>query len=51
MAKLVAKSAARPLTGFRDNAAFVGILSTELVHRTFVAGAHARHSEPNYTAA
>ena len=50
VAKLAAKSAAQPLTGFRDNAAFVGILSTELVHRTFVAGAHAEHSEPTYTA-
>ena len=46
VAKLRAKSAAQPLTGFRDNAAFVGILSTELLHRTFVAGASAATVNP-----
>lgn len=34
--KLVAKNQRQPLAGFRDNAAFVGILSTQLWHRAFV---------------
>jgi asparagine synthase (glutamine-hydrolysing) len=38
VAKLHAKCAARPTTGFRDNAAFVGILSTQLWSTAF-AGA------------
>jgi asparagine synthase (glutamine-hydrolysing) len=33
--KLVAKSRAGRATGFRDNVAFVGILSTQLWHRAF----------------
>ena len=37
--KLVAKCAAQPLTGFRDNVAFVGILSTQLLA--------SRHSSPD----
>ncbi|MGI2030924.1 asparagine synthase (glutamine-hydrolyzing) [Rhizobium panacihumi] len=36
VAMLARKCAAKPATGFRDNAAFVGILSTELWRRTFV---------------
>ncbi len=34
-AKLLEKSHRSPLAGFRDNAAFVGILSTEIWHRHF----------------
>ncbi len=34
-AKLLEKSQRSPLAGFRDNAAFVGILSTEIWHRHF----------------
>jgi len=37
--KLAAKNRRQALTGFRDNAAFVGILSTQLCHREFVRGA------------
>ncbi len=33
--KLVAKCRNQPLIGFRDNMAFVGILSTQLLHHTF----------------
>ena len=36
--KLAAKCRKQPLVGFRDNMAFVGILSTQLWHREFVAG-------------
>jgi asparagine synthase (glutamine-hydrolysing) len=39
--KLTRKSAEQPLRGFRDNAAFVGIVSTQLWHRNFVRGQHA----------
>ena len=35
VAKLHEKCRARPVTGFRDNAAFVGILSTQLWLKTF----------------
>ena len=35
VAKLHEKCRARPATGFRDNAAFVGILSTQLWLKTF----------------
>lgn len=41
VAKLHAKCRSRPVTGFRDNAAFVGILSTQLWQRTF-----ARQGQP-----
>jgi asparagine synthase (glutamine-hydrolysing) len=37
--RLVAKCRNRKFIGFRDNMAFVGILSTQLWHREFVAGA------------
>lgn len=37
VAKLVRKAKAQPLTGFRDNAAFVGILSTQIWLDTFTA--------------
>ena len=37
--KLSAKCTNRTLSGFRDNMAFVGILSTQLWHREFVRGA------------
>jgi asparagine synthase (glutamine-hydrolysing) len=36
--RLVAKCAKLPSTGFRDNLAFVGILSTQVWHETFVNG-------------
>ncbi|WP_052639570.1 asparagine synthase (glutamine-hydrolyzing) [Pseudorhizobium banfieldiae] len=36
VSRLHDKSRSRPLTGFRDNAAFVGILSTQLWHRQYV---------------
>ena len=36
VSRLHEKSRSRPLSGFRDNAAFVGILSTQLWHRQFV---------------
>jgi asparagine synthase (glutamine-hydrolysing) len=37
--RLVAKCSKLPSTGFRDNLAFVGILSTQVWHETFVSGA------------
>jgi asparagine synthase (glutamine-hydrolysing) len=37
--KLVAKCRAGRIGGFRDNAAFVGILSTQLWHRAFAPAA------------
>ena len=37
--KLIGKSAAAPLGGYRDNLALVGIVSTQLWHREFVAEA------------
>jgi asparagine synthase (glutamine-hydrolysing) len=37
--KLVRKCRTQALAGFRDNMAFVGILSTQLWHREFVCGA------------
>src|SRR4029079_16047659 len=37
--RLVAKCSKLPSTGFRDNLAFVGILSTQVWHETFVGGA------------
>lgn len=37
--KLQRKCASQDFVGFRDNTAFVGILSTQLWHRTFVRGA------------
>jgi asparagine synthase (glutamine-hydrolysing) len=37
--KLYAKCRKQDFLGFRDNMAFVGILSTELLHRAFVSGA------------
>lgn len=40
--KLAEKCAANGTAGFRDNAAYVGILSTQLWHRQFIAGAGAR---------
>ena len=36
VAKLKAKARSGPMSGFRDNAAFVGILSSQLWHRQFV---------------
>jgi asparagine synthase (glutamine-hydrolysing) len=36
--RLVAKCSKLPSTGFRDNLAFVGILSTQVWHETFVNG-------------
>lgn len=42
VAKLAEKCAVNGTSGFRDNAAFVGILSTQLWHRQFIAGAGAR---------
>ena len=42
--KLVRKCAASAAVGFRDNVAFVGILSTQLWHDTFVQGARAEMS-------
>lgn len=43
VARLVEKCDRLPSTGFRDNLAFVGILSTQVWHETFVAaGKHAR---------
>lgn len=36
-AKLAQKAAARPLTGFRDNAAFIGILSSQIWQKAFTA--------------
>ncbi|WP_163270761.1 asparagine synthase (glutamine-hydrolyzing) [Chelativorans alearense] len=44
VSKLFAKSRQQPLTGFRDNAAFVGILSSQLWLETFT-GSHFRASE------
>ena len=38
VSRLRDKSRSRPLTGFRDNAALVGILSTQLWHRQFAPG-------------
>jgi asparagine synthase (glutamine-hydrolysing) len=61
--RLVQKCARLPSTGFRDNLAFVGILSTQVWHETFVAGAAnagialaspnttVRHSEPGVASA
>jgi asparagine synthase (glutamine-hydrolysing) len=40
--KLARKCRAQPFVGFRDNMAFVGILSTQLWHRAFVEGFAAR---------
>jgi len=37
--RLVQKCARLPSTGFRDNLAFVGILSTQVWHETFINGA------------
>ena len=39
--KLVAKSRRQALTGFRDNAALIGVLSTQLWHQEFVRGTQA----------
>jgi asparagine synthase (glutamine-hydrolysing) len=36
VAKLAAKAKDRPLLGYRDNTAFVGVLSTELWRRAFM---------------
>ena len=44
VAKLHEKCSARPASGFRDNAAFVGILSTQLWLQTFT-GTSGRRSE------
>jgi asparagine synthase (glutamine-hydrolysing) len=41
VAKLATKARSGAMAGFRDNAAFVGILSTQLWHREFVAGTKA----------
>lgn len=40
--KLAAKARDRRIVGFRDNAAFVGILSTQLWHRAFAGASAAR---------
>jgi asparagine synthase (glutamine-hydrolysing) len=45
--KLVRKCSAQASPGFRDNAAFVGILSTQLLHREFAAARAAPHSTSN----
>jgi asparagine synthase (glutamine-hydrolysing) len=42
VAKLFAKAEGRPLLGYRDNTAFVGVLSTELWRRAFVVKHPAR---------
>jgi len=42
VSRLVAKCDKLPSTGFRDNLAFVGILSTQVWHESFVNGGHAR---------
>lgn len=39
VSKLMQKSAAAGVSGFRDNAAYVGILSTQLWHRQFITTA------------
>ena len=44
--KLAAKCRKGTFIGFRDNMAFVGILSTQLWHRAFVAGAAAPVAAP-----
>jgi asparagine synthase (glutamine-hydrolysing) len=44
VAKLAQKARTTTMSGFRDNAAFIGILSTQLWHREF-AGANASLSE------
>lgn len=44
--RLVAKCERLPSTGFRDNLAFVGILSTQLWHDAFVPEAHAEPGIP-----
>lgn len=43
--KLARKCANQSFLGFRDNMAFVGVLSTQLWHRAFVAGGQSRSSE------
>jgi asparagine synthase (glutamine-hydrolysing) len=45
-ARLLAKSQRAPLAGFRDNAAFAGILSTQLWVREFAAGATRMRAQP-----
>lgn len=45
-ARLVAKSDRAPLGGFRDNAAFVGILSTQLWTRAFAAAPMRSAAQP-----
>ena len=42
--KLAAKCRNQPFIGFRDNMAFVGILSTQLWHRSFIEGFTARRA-------
>lgn len=46
VAKLAEKCRREPLSGFRNNAALVGILSTQLWHDQFVRGAAERDAEP-----
>ncbi|MFN7024090.1 MAG: asparagine synthase (glutamine-hydrolyzing) [Pseudorhizobium sp.] len=45
VAKLRQKCKAQPVSGFRDNAAFVGILSTQLWLKQFTRGGEARSAE------
>lgn len=49
--KLARKCRTRPFVGFRDNMAFVGILSTQLWHRTFVEGFASRPATQDRRAA
>ena len=50
VAKLAAKCRNRKTIGFRDNMAFVGIVSTQLWHRQFVKGAVAAFALPSAVA-
>ena len=49
--KLKAKCAGRSFVGFRDNMAFVGVLSTQLLVREFARGAAAESADPAYAVA
>jgi asparagine synthase (glutamine-hydrolysing) len=50
--KLVRKCRRQGLPGFRDNAALLGVLSTQLWHRAFIGGSREiRGSEQAYAVA